>query len=119
MRGAAWAEIDLDARLWIVPAERMKAKKEHRVPLSKRAVALLKKLPLEGDLVFPGARAGKALSDMNVTAVLRRMQRADITVHGFRSTFRDWCAESTRFPREVCEHALALSLTPRSRRRAR
>jgi len=110
VRGATWAEIDLDARLWTVPAERMKAKKEHRVPLSKHAVALLKKLPREGDLVFPGAKEGKALSDMSLTAVLRRMQRADITVHGFRSTFRDWCAESTGFPREVCEHALAHSL---------
>lgn len=110
VRGATWEEIDLGAHLWIVPAERMKAKKEHRVPLSRSALALLKKLPREGNLVFPGAREGKALSDMSLTAVLRRMQRTGITVHGFRSTFRDWCAESTGFPREVCEHALAHSL---------
>jgi len=110
VRGATWAEIDLDAGLWVVPGERMKMGKEHRVPLSKPAISLLKKLPREGDLVFPGAKENSALSDMSLTAVLRRMKRSDITVHGFRSTFRDWCAESSNFPREVCEHALAHSL---------
>lgn len=110
VRGATWAEIDLDAGLWVVPAERIKMGKEHRVPLSASAIALLKELPREGDLVFPGAKENAALSDMSLTAVLRRMKRTDITVHGFRSTFRDWCAESTNFPREVCEHALAHSL---------
>jgi len=102
--------IDLNASLWVVPAERIKMGKEHRVPLSAAAMTLLKVLPREGDLVFPGAKENTALSDMSLTAVLRRMNRTDITVHGFRSTFRDWCAESTSFPREVCEHALAHSL---------
>ena len=110
VRGATWAEINLELALWVIPAERMKAEKEHRVPLSSGAIALLRKLPSLGDVVFPGAREGKPLSDMSLTAVLRRMGRADITVHGFRSTFRDWCSESTNFPREVCEHALAHSL---------
>lgn len=109
VRGATWAEIDLDARLWVVPGERMKMGKEHRIPLSKPIISLLKKLPREGNLVFPGAKENSALSDMSLGAVLRRMKRNDITVHGFRSTFRDWCAESSNFPREVCEHALAHS----------
>ncbi|HRI91771.1 MAG TPA: integrase arm-type DNA-binding domain-containing protein [Accumulibacter sp.] len=110
VRGATWTEINLELALWVIPAGRMKAEKEHRVPLSSGAIALLRELPCLGDVVFPGAREGKPLSDMSLTAVLRRMGRADITVHGFRSTFRDWCSESTNFPREVCEHALAHSL---------
>lgn len=112
VRLAAWAEFDLEAALWVIPAERMKAKREHRVPLSAAALALLESIPRMGNLVFPGAKPGKPLSDMSLTAVLRRMNRGDITVHGFRSTFRDWCAESVAnsFPREVCEHALAHSL---------
>jgi len=112
VRLATWAEFDLDAALWVIPAERMKAKREHRVPLSAAALALLKSMPRMGNLVFPGAKPGKPLSDMSLTAVLRRMKRGDITVHGFRSSFRDWCAESVAnsFPREVCEHALAHSL---------
>lgn len=107
VRGATWGEIDLGQALWEIPAERMKAEKEHRVPLSSATIDLLNKLPRLGDLVFPGAKESTALSDMSLTAVLRRMKCSDITVHGFRSTFRDWCAESTNFPREVCEHALA------------
>lgn len=112
VRGAAWAEIDLDAGVWTIPAERMKAGREHRVPLSTAALALLGAAPRLDALVFPGRKHGSALSDMSLTAVLRRMERHDITVHGFRSTFRDWCAESVAnsFPREVCEHALAHSL---------
>ena len=111
VRGATWKEIDLDAALWTIPAERMKAGKEHRVPLSRAAVALLRSMQ-GAATVFPGRRAGSPLSDMSLTAVLRRMGRNEITVHGFRSTFRDWCAESAAnsFPREVCEHALAHSL---------
>lgn len=104
-RGARWREIDFDAALWIVPAERMKAKREHRVPLSTQALALLRRLPRVDELVFPG-RGGRPLSDMSLTAVLRRMGR-DVTVHGFRSSFRDWAAEATAYPREVAEHALA------------
>lgn len=112
VRAATWAEIDFDARIWTVPAEHMKMNREHRVPLSKAAVALLKAMPRMGELIFPGAKEGKPLSDMSLTSVLRRMERRDITVHGFRSSFRDWCAESVAnaFPREVCEHALAHSL---------
>ena len=111
IRGAAWDEIDLQAKVWTVPAERMKAGKEHRVPLSDAALAILDASPRDGRLVFPG-RKGTQLSDMSLTAVLRRMGRGDITVHGFRSTFRDWCSEAVgnAFPREVCEHALAHSL---------
>lgn len=111
VRGMTWAEVDLDAALWVIPAERMKAGREHRVPLSDQALAILveqRKLYPDG-IVFPGVRGGQ-LSDMSLTAVLRRMERRDITVHGFRSTFRDWCAESTNHPREVAEQALAHSL---------
>lgn len=112
IRGAKWSEVDLDSAIWIVPAERMKAGREHRVPLSTAALALLKGMPQIGEHIFPGQRGDAPLSDMSLTAVLRRMGRGDITVHGFRSTFRDWCAESVgnSFPREVCEHALAHSL---------
>lgn len=107
IRGAVWAEFDLDAALWIVPGERMKAGKEHRVPLPADAVALLRALPrIEGqEFVFASPRGGK-LSDMSLTAVLRRME-VPATVHGFRSTFRDWAAEATNYPREVAEMALA------------
>ena len=112
VRGATWAEFDLDAKLWTIPAERMKAGREHRVPLSSAALALLDKAPHVSVIVFSGRVRDRSLSDMSLTAVLRRMERHDITVHGFRSTFRDWCAESVAnsFPREVCEHALAHSL---------
>jgi integrase len=112
IRGAKWDEIDLDSAVWTVPADRMKAGREHRVPLSTAALDLLNKMPRLGDHIFPGQRGDYALSDMSLTAVLRRMDRKEITVHGFRSTFRDWCAESVgnSFPREVCEHALAHSL---------
>lgn len=112
VRGALWGEIDFDAAIWTVPPQRMKAGREHRVPLSDRAVEILKKAPRLGDAIFPGRKEGSLLSDMSLTAVLRRMGRGDITMHGFRSTFRDWCAESVgnSFPREVCEHALAHSL---------
>lgn len=114
VRGARWDEVDVDACLWTVPAARMKAGKEHRVPLSDAVLALLGALPRKCELLFPGMK-GQPLSDMSLTAVLRRMQRADITVHGFRSTFRDWCAEAAgnNFTREVCEHALAHSLPDR------
>lgn len=112
VRGVAWDEIDLDAKLWTIPAERMKAGKEHRVPLSTSAVTLLRSVKVDGDIVFSGRKKGSYMSDMTLTAVLRRMGRDNITVHGFRSSFRDWCAEApgNSFPREVCEHALAHSL---------
>jgi integrase len=92
VRGATWSEIDLVANLWTIPVARMKAGKEHRVPLSAAAIALLRALPRDGDLVFPGQNRKTQLSDMTLTAVLRGMGRGDITVHGFRSSFRDWCA---------------------------
>ncbi len=107
VRGATWAEIDLETRVWTVPAERMKAGREHRVPLSDQAIQLLRALPrLAGsNQVFPAARGGQ-LSDMTLTAVLRRLQ-VQAVPHGFRSTFRDWAAERTHYPNEVCEMALA------------
>jgi integrase len=108
VRGMRWDEVEDGC--WTVPAERMKAGKEHRVPLSDSAIALLEKMPRLGDYVFPGAKKGALLSDMSLTAVLRRMGREGITVHGFRSSFRMWAAEATNFPREVAEHALAHQL---------
>lgn len=115
VRGALWEEVDLEAQLWTVPAGRMKAGKEHRVPLSAAAVALLISIQRRQGLIFPGRSDSVALSDMSLTAVLRRMGRSDITIHGFRSSFRDWCAEAVgnSFPREVCEQALAHSLPDR------
>ena len=110
-RGATWAEIDMEAALWTIPGERMKAKAEHSVPLSDTALDLLRDLPRVGDLIFPGAAAGRPLSDMTLTAVLRRMGRGDLTVHGFRSTFRDWSAEQTAYPSEVVEMSLAHTIT--------
>ncbi|HUF80571.1 MAG TPA: integrase arm-type DNA-binding domain-containing protein, partial [Burkholderiales bacterium] len=111
VRGATWAEIDTKAKTWTIPGERMKAGRAHRVPLSPAAVALLKALPrLEGsEFVFPAARGGM-LSDMTLSAVTRRMG-VDAVPHGFRSTFRDWCAEHTNYPREVAEQALAHTIS--------
>lgn len=110
VRGATWTEIDLKASIWVVPGERMKAKREHRVPLSKQVVAMLGSLPREDgvDLIFPSPRGG-LLSDMTLTAVLRRMD-VDCTVHGFRSTFRDWAGDRTHHPRDMIEFALAHTL---------
>ncbi len=110
VRGASWAEIDLAEKVWVIPAGRMKMKVEHRVPLTGEAIALLKTMPRIGetDLIFPNNK-GTALSDMTLTAVLRRMGVA-VTAHGFRSTFRDWAAERTNYPRDVCEMALAHSI---------
>ncbi|MCV2866912.1 tyrosine-type recombinase/integrase [Albidovulum sediminicola] len=124
VRGARWDEIDLERGLWVIPAERMKMKREHKVPLSPAAVDLLKALPrLEGNpLVFPAARGGQ-LSDMTLSATMRRMQEAEVSAqrlgfldprskrpavpHGLRSTFRDWAAERTNYPGEMAEVALA------------
>lgn len=106
---AKWSEFDLKEGVWTVPANRMKAKKQHKVPLSPAALAMLKRVPkVEGsDFVFTGARKGKHLSNMACLALLERMGKADLTVHGFRSTFRDWAAECTNFPREIAEASLA------------
>jgi integrase len=106
--GASWEEFDLEARVWTVPAARMKAGREHRVPLSARAVEILRVMEQQrlSELVFPGTKPGRPLSVMALEMVLRRM-KVDVTVHGFRSAFRDWAGERTHFPREVAEAALA------------
>jgi integrase len=101
--GAVWSEVDLEARTWTVPAERMKAGKEHKIPLSDRALKILAALPRKGDRVF-------SLSNMAMLELLRGM-RPGTTVHGFRSSFRTWCSEEGNFPREVCEQALAHTIS--------
>ena len=115
---AQWCEFDLTAAIWTVPAERMKAGREHRVPLSARVLAILAEMePLRvepTDYVFPGTGKAKHLSNMALSELLRRMERSDITVHGFRSTFRDWVSESTDYSREVAEKALAHSLSDKT-----
>lgn len=112
-RGALWSEIDLDAATWSIPGTRMKSGRPHRIPLSDEAVTLLEMLPTfvnddgeQVDLVFPGLRGDKPLSDMSLTAAMRRMELSAVP-HGFRSTFTDWCAERTAYPAEVREMALA------------
>jgi integrase len=107
--GAKWSEIDFEAATWTIPASRIKARREHRVPLSPAALALLKVQGKvrEGDFVFAGGRRGRGLSDRPMAALLTRMKRKDITVHGFRSSFRDWAAEHTSYPNHVVEMALA------------
>ena len=107
IRGARWSEIDLDAKVWTVPGDRMKSGKDHRVPLSAAALAVLNALPrFKGnDLAFVAPNGG-ALSDMALSQVVRRM-KVDAVPHGFRSTFRDWAAERTNYPRDVAEMALA------------
>ncbi|MEG2808277.1 MAG: site-specific integrase, partial [Acinetobacter sp.] len=127
--GATWQEIDFDSKVWIIPKERMKAEKEHRVPLSEPTIRLLKSIQAETQsqgYIFPAPRGGGMLSDMSLTALIKRMheqkfkenglgyidpkQNRVITTHGFRSTFRDWSADKTDYPREVCEHVLAHKL---------
>ncbi len=106
VRGATWSEIDLDGAVWTIPANRMKGGREHRVPLSAPAAALLRAMPRDtGETVFFAPRGGE-MSDMSLSAVMRRME-VDAVPHGFRSTFRDWSAERTAYPRDVCEMALA------------
>jgi integrase len=115
VRRAGWSEIDLDQKLWVVPADRMKAGREHRVPLSDAAARLLSEMPrFQGyDLIFPGTRM-QPLSDMSLSAVLKRMGMADITVHGFRSTFRDWAAEHTGHGSDIVEMALAHTISSKT-----
>lgn len=110
VRGATWSEINFSTCVWTVPGIRMKAGNEHRVPLSDAAMALLRSVPVvEGcELIFPGTR-GQPLSDMTMSAVMRRM-KIDAVPHGFRSTFRDWVGEKTHHPRELAEQALAHTL---------
>ncbi len=127
--GATWQEIDFKSKVWTIPKERMKAEKEHRVPLSEPAIELLKSIQTDIELqsyIFPAPRTSSKLSDMSLTALIKRMheqkikenglgyidpkQNRVITTHGFRSTFRDWSADKTDYPREVCEHVLAHKL---------
>lgn len=107
--GAKWSEIDEAAAVWTVTGDRTKSGRDHRVPLSDAALAIIaqQRKIAEGEYVFAGAKRGKPLSNMAMAVLLRRMQRDDLTVHGFRSSFRDWAGECTNFPREVVEAALA------------
>jgi integrase len=108
--GAKWDEIDREAKTWTIPASRIKAAREHRVPLSPRCIELLEtaeSIKDGGAFVFPGRSPEKPLSNMAFLMLLRRLDRTDITAHGFRSAFRDWAAERTTFARAVCEAALA------------
>lgn len=127
--GAKWQEIDFKNKVWIIPKERMKADKEHRVPLSEEAITLLESIQEYSqpqDFIFPAPRSGEMLSDMSLTTLIKRMheqklkenglgyidpkQNRVITTHGFRSTFRDWSADKTNYDRAVCEHVLAHKL---------
>jgi len=113
--GAQWSEIDFGAKVWTVPAGRMKGGREHRIPLASPAMAVLKRMAKarEGDHVFPGDRRAM-LSNMALLMLLRRMGHGDLTAHGFRSTFRDWAAERTHFPNEVVEMALAHAISDKT-----
>jgi integrase len=107
--GARWAEFDFGQAVWTVPAARMKGAREHRVPLSRRALEIVKVMheKRNGEFVFPGSKPNSSLSVTAMQMLLRRMRVEGTTVHGFRSTFRDWSAETTNFNNEVCEAALA------------
>lgn len=110
VRFAVWGEIDETKRLWTIPAERMKTRKEHTVPLTDAALAILQKVKAEmikSDFVFPNDRTGKAMSENFGTSLLKRMDKSDITIHGFRSTFRDWASEVSHYPSDVVEMSLA------------
>ncbi len=112
VRGAKWSEFDLKNAIWTIPAERMKARKEHVIPLCNEALSIVLSLPhLAGsEYLFTGTRSGKPISDVVFKKLMERMKTTGITTHGFRSTFRDWAAEQTSFPREVIESALAHQL---------
>jgi integrase len=107
--GARWDEINIADRVWIIPAERMKGDREHRVPLSAPAIEVIKTMAeiRQSDFVFPGGKTGRPITTEAMWELLRRMGRATVTIHGFRSSFRDWAAEQTNFAREVAEAALA------------
>ena len=111
--GARPEEIEADKALWTVPAGRMKAGREHRVPISPQALSVAG-AQARGPFVFGGAKEGAPLSNMAMLELLRRMGRDDLTVHGFRSTFRDWAAECTAYPGEVCEMALAHAISDKA-----
>jgi integrase len=118
--GAQWSEIDLEGAIWTIPAERMKAGQEHRVPLSDLALEVLRDIrklhpgSVQHEFIFPGGKAHSPLSSMALLMLLRRMGRRDLTTHGFRSTFRDWCAEMTGYSNEVAEAALAHTIKDKS-----
>lgn len=120
---ASWSEIDREAKVWTIPAQRMKAGKEHRVPLTRRMLEILDRLALlrpDDGFLFPGNKAGRPLSGMAMAMQMRRMEQGGYTVHGFRSSFRDWAAEETSYPREIAEAVLAHAvgdLTERAYRR--
>jgi integrase len=108
---AEWSEFDLDRKTWVVPAERMKSNREHRVPFSAAAVSALEAVRgRDKTYVFPGHKRHSHLSNAAMMKVVKRLNQTGITVHGFRSTFRDWCAESTNYPADVAEMALAHAL---------
>jgi integrase len=110
---ATWDEFDFDAKAWNIPAERMKAKKEHTVPLSPQVVKLIKSLPRVGDFVFPGPSMKKGITTAAGMKLIKELHPG-ITAHGFRSTFREWAGDQTNYPREVIEHALAHQLKDQS-----
>jgi len=116
--GATWPEIDLKECVWTIPANRMKAKREHRIPLAKRALEILNIMAerTAGPYVFPGARSGREMSNMTLEAALRRMGRANVTAHGMRSSFRDWAGDETNHERETAEAALAHILGDKAER---
>jgi integrase len=111
--GARWEEFNLAQRLWTIPGARMKAGKEHRVPLSGAAIAVIDEMAeiRQSDVVFPGGKVGRPISNMAMLMLLRRQGRPDLPVHGFRSAFRDWAAEQTNFPAEIAEMALAHTIS--------
>src|SRR5262249_6793355 len=98
---------EIDGNIWTIPGERMKGGQKHRVPLCGRAVAILEGLPREGDFVFIGAQSGRPIGNSAMPNLIARMGRGDVTVHGFRSTFKDWATETTAYPNHVVEMALA------------
>ena len=112
VRGARWNEIDLTQSVWTIPAQRTKAGREHRVPLSEPAMVVLRAMAQFGaeGFVFPGLKAASTLSDVALTKALHVASGNGATVHGFRSTFREWCAETINYPRELAEAALAHAL---------
>jgi len=110
--GARWDEIAGD--VWVIPSSRMKSGREHRVPLSDAVLELLAKLPREAQYLFAGARPNTHLSNMAMLVLLRRMGRADLTAHGFRSSFRDWVSERTNYPRDIAEAALAHAIADKT-----
>ena len=110
---AHWSEIDLDKKLWVIPAERMKASRDHEVPLTERMIEILQataELKLDNGLIFPSALNGKAMSNNTLRLALQKRLGVDATVHGMRSAFKDWAAETTTYPNEVSEMALAHSI---------